>query len=452
MDQFDVAVVGAGVAGLAAAGELRRRGFRTAVFEARDRVGGRILTYHDERVPLPIELGAEFLHGETPETDRILREAGLLALDLAGEHWRAENGRILPHQDLWPKIDRVLRLIDPEKPDQSFADFLARRPGGRSRARDRKAALRFVEGFNAADARRLSAKSLAAGDGEAPSESARRIGRVVSGYDRMVEWMAHRLEEDIHLETPVAAIEWSRGQVELDIQGQAQTRADDDLTPRITARAVIVTVPISVLKVPPEEPGGLLFRPDVPRVRQALERLEMGTALHLSVWFQDLPWTRPLPGLAKGRNRRSLERLGFLHTADPAFSVWWSAYPARSPLAVAWSGGPPAEALARQGRSAIEEAALRSLANQLGVSRRRIESAVLDLWMHPWHEDPWSRGAYSYALVGGADAARKLARPVEGTLFFAGEATDAEGGNGTIEGALASGLRAAKQAASALGG
>jgi monoamine oxidase len=449
MDQLDVAVVGAGVAGLAAAGELRRRGLRTAVFEARDRVGGRILTYHDERVPLPIELGAEFLHGETPETDRILREAGLLALDLAGEHWRAENGRILPHQDLWSRIDRVLGLIDPDKPDQSFADFLARRPGGRSRARDRKAALRFVEGFNAADAGRLSTKSLAPGGGEAPSASARRIGRVVSGYDRMVEWMAHRLEEDIHLETPVTGIEWSRGQVELNIQTKAQARVDDDLPPRVSSRAVIVTVPISVLKVPPEEPGSLRFLPEVPRVRQALELLEMGTVLRLPVWFHDLPWTRPLPGLAK---ERSLERLGFLHTADPTFNVWWSAYPARAPLAVAWSGGPPAEALARQGRSAIEEAALRSLANQLGVSRRRIESAVLDLWMHPWHEDPWSRGAYSYPLVGGADAARKLARPVEGTLFFAGEATDAEGRNGTIEGALASGLRAAKQAASALGG
>ena len=84
------------MAGLAAAGELRRRGFRVAVFEARDRAGGRILTYHDERVPLPIELGAEFLHGDTPETDRVLRQAGLLSLDVAGQHWRAENGLLRP--------------------------------------------------------------------------------------------------------------------------------------------------------------------------------------------------------------------------------------------------------------------------------------------------------------------------------------------------------------------
>jgi monoamine oxidase len=445
MEQLDVAVVGAGVAGLAAAGELRRRGLRVVVLEARDRVGGRILTYHDERVPVPIELGAEFLHGDTPETDRVLRESGLLALDLAGEHWRAENGRILPHRGVWSQIDRVLGLIDPAAPDVSFADFLTGRPGGRALARDRKTARRFVEGFDAADAERLSTRSLAVGGGEAASDSVRRVGRVASGYDRMAEWMAHRLEGDVHLEAPVSEIEWTRGEVEINLQ----PRADDDLPPRVSARAAIVTVPISVLKAPPEEPAGLRFRPDVPRVRQALDRLEMGTVVRLVVWFRDLPWTRPLPGLAKGK---SLERLGFLHTADPAFSVWWSAYPARAPLAVAWSGGPPAAALARQGRSAIEDHALRSLADQLGVSRRRVESAVLDLWLHPWHEDPYSRGAYSYALVGGADAGRRLARSVEGTLFFAGEATDTEGRIGTIEGALASGLRAAKQAASALGG
>src|SRR5947209_498695 len=445
MERFDVAVVGAGVAGLAAAGELRRRGLRVVVLEARDRVGGRILTYHDERVPVPIELGAEFLHGDTPETDRVLRESGLLALDVAGEHWRAEHGRVLPHRDVWTRIDRVLGLIAPEAPDVSFADFLAGRPGGRARDRDREAARRFVEGFDAADAARLSTRSLAAERGEAPSGSARRVGRVVSGYDRMAEWMAHRLADDVHLEAPVSEIEWTRGEVELNLQ----PRADDDLPPRISARAAVVTVPVAVLKAPPEEPGGLRFRPDLPRVRQALELLEMGTAVRLAVWFRDLPWTRPLPGLARGK---SLERLGFLHTADPAFGVWWSAYPARAPLAVAWSGGPPAAALARQGRSAIEDRALRGLAGQLGVSRRRIESAVLDLWLHPWHEDPYSRGAYSYALVGGAEAGRRLARPVEGTLFFAGEATDTEGRIGTIEGALASGLRAAKQAASALGG
>jgi monoamine oxidase len=65
--------------------------------------------------------------------------------------------------------------------------------------------------------------------------------------------------------------------------------------------------------------------------------------------------------------------------------------------------------------------------------------------MHNWSADPLSRGAYSYVLVGGSDAGPALARPVDGTLFFAGEAFDAEGRNGTVEGAIASGQHVARQ-------
>jgi monoamine oxidase len=64
--------------------------------------------------------------------------------------------------------------------------------------------------------------------------------------------------------------------------------------------------------------------------------------------------------------------------------------------------------------------------------------------MHNWSTDPFSRGAYSYVVVGGAGASKTLSRPVEGTLFFAGEAFDAEGRNGTVEGAIACGRHAAK--------
>jgi monoamine oxidase len=439
MEPLDVAVVGAGAAGLAAAGELRRRGLRVAVFEARDRAGGRILTYRDDRVPVPVEMGAEFLHGDTPETNRILREANLLAVDVGGEHWLAEKGRVRPQPDMWEGIDRVLGRIDPAAPDIPFSQFLARQPRGRAR----EAAGRFAQGFNAADLDQLSTVSMAPGGGEEASDAVRKAGRVLSGYDRIVEWMARRLEGDLHLGVPVTEIEWSRGQVQLGLQRPWGS----DLPPRAAARAAIVTIPVALLQAPPEEPGGLRFRPEIPRIREALDLLAMGDVIRLSVWFKDLPWTKALPGAPKGA---SFDDLGFLHTADPTFNVWWTAYPARVPLATAWSGGPPATELARRGRSAIEDHAIRSLATQLGLTRRRVESAVLDLWMHPWSEDPYSRGAYTYARVGGADAGQRLARPVEGTLFFAGEACGEDGEIGTVEGALASGLQAAKKAAKAL--
>src|SRR5688500_19191333 len=117
---------------------------------------------------------------------------------------------------------------------------------------------------------------------------------------------------------------------------------------------------------------------------------------------------------------------------------------------VGWAGGPAGLRLAGRDPAEIQNRALAALAKNLGVSRRRISAQVEACWAHDWQNDPFSRGAYSYAKAGGSDAARRLSRPVEGTLFFAGEATDAEGRNGTVEGALATGLRAARQVVRAL--
>ena len=67
------------------------------------------------------------------------------------------------------------------------------------------------------------------------------------------------------------------------------------------------------------------------------------------------------------------------------------------------------------------------------------------MYYHDWHRDPFARGAYSYVGVGGSTAREELGAPVEGTLFFAGEATDTEGDAATVTGALQSGERAARE-------
>jgi monoamine oxidase len=434
METIDIAIIGAGVAGLAAADELLQKGLTVAVFEARDRIGGRILTQRDARVPLPIELGAEFVHGEAPETERILGEAGRAVLQIEGDTWEAENGRLRRGERQWRHIDRLLKKVDTAGPDLSFARFLARNPGGKPLAQARQDVRFFVQGFHAADLEQISAHSLAGSD----SGEARNSGRVLEGYDGVPTWLARDLGGALRLGCPVTEIAWEPGQVELSLGTGEGVRA----------RAAIVTLPLGVLQAPPDAPGAIRFRPEVPRLRKTLDLLAMGSVIRLTFWFREAPWKADLSGLPKDD---SLDCLGFLFTGDETFRTWWTAYPVRAPLAVCWCGGPPAAALSSLPEDEIAGRALRALATHLGLSPRRLESRVLDFWTHDWQTDPWSRGAYSYPRVGGAKAAGALARPVEKTLFFAGEATAGEDKNGTVEGALASGRRAARQVMRGLG-
>lgn len=438
MERVDVAVVGAGVAGLAAARELRRSGLQVVVLEARDRLGGRILTVRDPRLPLPVELGAEFVHGAAPLTHRILTEAGIATCDVAGEHWRARRGRLAPTR-LWEPVDRVLRRIDRRAPDRSFDDFLAAL-GDRASAGDRRAARAFVQGYHAADPAEIGVRSLAPRGRSLPSDGA-TLARVHGGYDQLPRWLAGGLEAELRLRSPVAAIEWRRGRVELTVRPEARGGR------RLVARAAIVTVPAGVLAAGPADRGGLRLEPDPPRIRRACGLLEMGAVVRLACWFRDFPW-RAGPS---GRGPEPTARASFLNLGGPTFGVWWTAYPLDWPLAVAWTGGPQAAAIALAGRRAVQSAAVGELAAALRLPRRAVAARLQATWMHDWQRDVHSRGAYSYARVGGAGAARSLSRPVEDTLFFAGEATDTGGHTGTVEGALASGLRAARQVARALG-
>src|SRR5688572_27131660 len=156
-----VVIVGAGVAGLMAAARLRGAGHSVRVIEARGRVGGRILTARPTGLDAPVELGAEFLHGDAPRTRRLLAEADAEPVAVEREAWRAQNGRVEPGDQVWASIERVLgRLSADRQRDRSFADFL-RAEGARIPRADADAARAFVEGFFAADPERASVRALA---------------------------------------------------------------------------------------------------------------------------------------------------------------------------------------------------------------------------------------------------------------------------------------------------
>lgn len=144
-----------------------------------------------------------------------------------------------------------------------------------------------------------------------------------------------------------------------------------------------------------------------------------------------------LPSCAKNNARSTASRSGTeplaeteddLDHGDPYVPTWWTAAPAVAPMLTAWAGGHAADRMLAEGGDAMTDRALDALAAILGVARRRIASMLVAAHMHDWQADPFSRGAYSYAGVGGSGAHRELAKPLAGTLFLSGEATSDQTG------------------------
>ena len=431
----DVAIVGGGVAGLAAMRVLEERGIRTCVLEARPRIGGRIHTVRDPRVAHPLELGAEFVHGSAPELLRLAHDARLLLYAVEGQRWRARGGRLTRLDDFWTRLHTVMRHLDAEKPDRSFADFLEDAPGGRSAADARALARLFVEGFHGADAGRVSARALADGGSPSEDEDEQRQLRIAVGFDRVPESLASGLRDRIATEAVVERIEWEDGGAEISVRHQG---AESVTT--LASRWVIITVPLGVLLAPAGEAGSIMFSPQLPILDWVRGHLTMGSVVRVVVLFRERWWTDHLRAVPRGA---SLKSMSFLHGESGDVPVWWSLHPVQAPVMVGWVGGPAALLLSDRPSAEIQDRALAALAANLGVTRRRVSGYVDGCWTHDWQHDPFSRGAYSYALVGGANAARQLARPIKNTLWFAGEAADPEGRNGTVHGAIASGRRAA---------
>jgi monoamine oxidase len=429
----DVTIIGAGAAGLAAGGELTRAGRRIIILEARDRIGGRIHTVRDGSVSMPIELGAEFVHGRPPELMKIVKGARLLAYDAEGEHFHVEGGRLRKVDKLWGEVQKIMGKLEEVGPeDMTFEEFLNRCCNDPAMARTREMALAFVEGFDAAPAGRISAKALGKAQKASDESGGIKSLRIINGYDRVVEHLRQVIDSElggISTRTIVKEVAWKRGEVEVRATGlMGEERAI------IKAKAAIVTVPLGVLRAAPGSVGAIRFAPEVMSMRRAAKSLEMGTVVKIVIQFRQAFW-----------EKGELEDMAFIHALRVPFATWWTFFPVRTNLLVGWAGGPSAATLIGKGEAEIAAAAIDGLARMLGMDQRHVEAQVERWWVYDWQTDPFARGAYSYVPAGAVDAVAELARSVEDTLFFAGEATDFQGYGGTVDSAISSGHRAARE-------
>ncbi len=422
----DVAVLGAGAAGLSAARALADSGRSVLILEARDRIGGRILTVADPALAFPVELGAEFIHGSAPATCELLRRAGASALDTAGSRWMMRDGRLSPRGNAFGDVDRLMqRVASLGEEDLSVEDFLARHASDPTLRAACASARMMVEGFDAADPRRASVRAIARE--WSAMDGAQR--RPASGYGALMAQLAHSLEGAdtfLRLQTVVESVDWTGEEVRIEASSPAGPV-------RAAARCALVTLPLGVLQRPPGAPGAVRFTPPLDEKAKALGALAPGPVVKVLLRFRRPFWQ----ALAGGR----FEDAGFVHAPEAPFPTLWTPLPARAPLLTAWAGGPRARRLEGAALSEVVEHALQSVQSAFGVGAD-VRDELAASYVHDWQQDPYARGAYSYVTVGGLGAPEALARPLRDRLFFAGEAASASE-MGTVEAALKSGQRAA---------
>ena len=414
---MDALIIGGGIAGLIAARHLTEAGLRVTLLEARDRLGGRIYTH--ATADFPVELGAEFVHSRPEEILGLGAEGAMPIVPVQGNFRRKINGQWAEAGHLMEKVDQLFSKLPAGEPDESFQYYLDRSGEDED---VKQQALRYVEGFHAANPSLISARSLRRDSEAEEAIKGDHQYRIASGYESLVRTVAERIDCkrcDFVMNTPVHEIVWRHGEV------IARTSAEEYLAPR-----TIVTLPLGVLKS-----NSVAFSPSLKEKQNAMSFLEMGPVIRVSLCFQEKFWERD-PEVAD---------LSFLFTDDPQFPTWWTSNPLPYPMLTGWAAGPYAGVHTGRSKDDIVRSAVQSLARITEIAEPELRKQMTESFMHDWQADPFSRGAYSYAAVGGMDAAKTLAAPVENTLYFAGEATNSDGYNGTVHGAIATGLRAAKE-------
>lgn len=415
-----VIVIGAGMAGIAAARELQDRGHPVTILEGRERIGGRVWTSKKWK-DTPMDLGASWIHGTrgNPLT-KLAKAAGAKTVATDSDEWPVHDsaGKLLESFDTfasktWLQIERTLEAASKRQEDQSVLRAIEARTPMAEMDNATREQFRFllnsqIEQDCADDVSRLSVKRLSEGESFGGGDVI-----LPGGYAAIPEHMAKGL--DIRLNETVRSIEWKTEAVKV------VTHKSEHIASR-----VIITLPIGVL-----QKGAAKFDPPLPQEkRDAISQIGAGVLNKLCLKFPKVFW------------QQNTDWIGSVSEKPGEFCDWLSLHrTTKQPVLVGFNSG-------SFGRSIEQWEDAKIVAEAMKVLRRIYGTKIPDpsgVQITRWASDPFALCSYSSPVVGMTRSSRdQLAKPVGGKLFFAGEATHPDHPS-TVHGALLSGQRAAKE-------
>ena len=426
---MDVIIIGAGAAGLMAAKKLSDEGLKVCVLEARNRIGGRIYTITDADSLVPIEGGAEFIHGNLEVTLNLLAEAGIEKQEVKGEFHHIKNGRWSTENDFFKNASLVIKQLKTLKEDISIAEFLNRYFAGENHRGLRKSMTSYVEGYYSGDIEKTSAKAFLE---EWMSEDEQQY-RPVGGYGKMIDYLAESCKKEgtqIHLSAAVKEIKWEKGNVQV-------TDINNNI---FIASKVINTVPLGIWTALKNTEGAIAYSPELTMKSEAATQMGFGAVIKILIEFTDKFWENKIVIQKTKTNTQNLH----MALSDMPIPIWWTQKPP-SPLLTGWLSGPKAEKIKKENDEVILEQSFYSLENIFTADSKELKQKLKWYKVFSWSDDVFTQGSYSYSTLHTAVARKIMIESVDNTLFFAGEALYKGSETGTVEAALMSGLKASSQ-------